>query len=445
MRRLVAVAFWSIIAAAFIGPGTVTTCAKAGAGFGYRLLWALTFSTVATLVLQEASGRLTVTSGRSLGEALRHTYRGGAGGAAVLLLVLGAIVVGCAAYEAGNVLGAVAGLGLATGVPPLALTLACGLAAGVLLWLGSPRGVALGLSGLVALMGVAFLVTALLLRPPLGAVLGGAVWPALPAGSGLLVLGLVGTTVVPYNLFLGSGLARGQVLGEMRFGLGVAVVLGGLISMGVMVVGAAVAGPFGFEAVGQVLAGRLGGWAAVLFASGLAAAGLSSAITAPLAAALTAAGLFGGDGEAGRWGARSWRYRSVWGAVLATGIGFAAAGVSPIPAILLAQAFNGVLLPFVAVFLLLAVNDRRLMAAADLNGAFANAVTVVVVLVSVVLGLSSLARAAAGALGLPPLSQGRLLAGAALAALALALPIARTLRRRRRPPAPGGGAPPAAR
>jgi manganese transport protein len=222
------------------------------------------------------------------------------------------------------------------------------------------------------------------------------------------------------------------------------VILGGLISMGVVTVGAAVAGPFGFEAVAQVLAGRLGGWAAVLFASGLAAAGLSSAITAPLAAALTARSLFGGDGEAGRWGGRSWRYRGVWGAVLATGIGFAAAGVAPIPAILLAQAFNGVLLPFVAVFLLLAVNDRRLMAEADLNGPFANAVTVVVVLVSVVLGLSGLARAAAGALGLPPPSQGWLLAGAALAALALALPIARTLRRRRRPPAPGGGAPPPA-
>ena len=43
--------------------------------------------------------------------------------------------------------------------------------------------------------------------------------PRLPAGSGLLVLGLVGTTVVPYNLFLGSGLARGQQLGELRFGL----------------------------------------------------------------------------------------------------------------------------------------------------------------------------------------------------------------------------------
>ena len=54
MRRLAAILFWSIIAAAFIGPGTVTTAASAGAAFELRLLWALVFSTVACLVLQEA-------------------------------------------------------------------------------------------------------------------------------------------------------------------------------------------------------------------------------------------------------------------------------------------------------------------------------------------------------------------------------------------------------
>ncbi len=100
------------------------------------------------------------------------------------------------------------------------------------------------LSATVAVMGVAFLATVILLRPPLDTVLQGSFLPTLPAGAGLLVLGLVGTTVVPYNLFLGSGIAAGQTLRELRFGLSVAVVLGGIISMGVLVVGAAVEGPF---------------------------------------------------------------------------------------------------------------------------------------------------------------------------------------------------------
>ena len=39
--------------AAFIGPGTVTTASKAGAEYGFALMWALLFSVLATLVLQE--------------------------------------------------------------------------------------------------------------------------------------------------------------------------------------------------------------------------------------------------------------------------------------------------------------------------------------------------------------------------------------------------------
>jgi len=64
---LLPVLFWSVISAAFIGPGTVTTAASAGSGFGTQLLWALTFSTLACIILQEAAARLTIVSGKSLG------------------------------------------------------------------------------------------------------------------------------------------------------------------------------------------------------------------------------------------------------------------------------------------------------------------------------------------------------------------------------------------
>ena len=297
MRRLLSVLLWSVIAAAFLGPGTVTTAASAGAGYGLALLWALVFSTVATLVLQEASARLAVVSGRDLAAALRQRSRtasGGVGarGVLVLVLVVGAVVVGCAAYEAGNILGGVAGLALAVELPAPLLTLAVVAVAALLLAFGNPRTVARLLAATVAVMGVAFLATAARLAPDGGALVAGSLVPALPAGSSLLVLGLVGTTVVPYNLFLGSGVAAGQTLPELRFGLTVAVGLGGLISMGVLVVGTAVDGPFSFAALSAVLTARLGPWAALLFAAGLAAAGLSSAVTAPLAAAITARGLF---------------------------------------------------------------------------------------------------------------------------------------------------------
>jgi Mn2+/Fe2+ NRAMP family transporter len=442
VKRLWSILFWSVISAAFIGPGTVTTAASAGAGYGFALLWALVFSTVACLVLQEAGARLTVVSGRNLGQALRMQYRHGFSGVAVLVLVLGAIVLGCAAYEAGNILGGAAGAALGTSLSTRALTLIIGVAAALALWVGRTAVLARLLGLLVAVMGVAFLVTAWRLVPePIG-LIRGAFIPTIPGGAGLLVLGLVGTTVVPYNLFLGSGLARGQQLREVRFGLTIAVVLGGVVSMGIVVVGTAVEGAFSFEALTRVLSERLGAGARHFFAAGLCAAGVSSAITAPLAAAITARSLFSSDVSAradgiersDAWGDRGWKFRCVWSGVLAVGVIFGLADVKPIPAIIVAQALNGVLLPLVAVFLLLCVNDRRLMKGDGLNGAVANGILGAVVAVAVMLGVNNVAKALVATFGLEPPGEGRLLFWSASLALAGALPVwRRALRLRKKP------------
>jgi len=427
MRRLASVLLWSVIAAAFIGPGTVATAASAGASHGLALLWTLVFSTVACLVLQEASGRLTVVSGQTLGQALRSRYSHGLQGGLVMLLVLGAILLGCAAYEAGNILGGAAGAVLATGWPTRLLVLISGGVAAFLLWFQAPKTVARLLSVVVAVMGVAFLATAWRLGPALGDVVRGSLVPSLPRGSGVLALGLVGTTVVPYNLFLGSGLARGQRLGDLRLGLAVAVGLGGAISMGVLVVGTAVDGAFSFESLATVLAQSLGGWASTFFAVGLLGAGLSSAITAPLAAAITARDLMSRGDDDDRWGVRSWRYRGVWLAVLVTGLAFGISDVRPIPAIVLAQALNGLLLPMVAFFLLVAVNDKKLMAERT-NGSIVNVLMGLVVLVSLLLGIVAIWRAAARVIGSPPPAPFEILLATGVVALLLAVPATRALR-----------------
>ncbi|MCG6925998.1 MAG: Nramp family divalent metal transporter [Acidobacteria bacterium] len=429
MKRLAQVLFWSVISAAFIGPGTVTTAASAGARHGLDLLWALVFSTLACLVLQEASARLTVVSGRDLGEAIRERFSRGALGVVVPIFVLAAVVVGCAAYEAGNLLGGVAGAVLATGLSKTALTLVAGVVAFTLLWLGTTHTVPRVLGGVVAFMGVAFLLTAMRLGPEPSALVRGSLLPRLPPGSPLLVMGLIGTTVVPYNLFLGSGIARGQKLGELRFGLCVAVVLGGVISMGVLVVGTAVDPPLAFAALGQALRARLGEWAESLFAYGLLAAGLSSAITAPLAAGVAARSLL--PRTPGR-PESPWRYRGSWLFVLLTGVGFGLAEVQPVPAIILAQVLNGVLLPFVAAFLLLLVNDVGLMGEKGLNGPASNLAMSLVVVVTVLLGALNVSRAVASAGGLAPPTESRLLLSAAGLVLVLAWPMGRAVRARRR-------------
>jgi Mn2+/Fe2+ NRAMP family transporter len=397
MRRLSIVLFWSVLAAAFIGPGTVTTAATAGSRFGLGLLWTLGFSVVACVVLQEAAARVTVVSGMDLGQAIRARFHGRAGGWPILALVLGTIVLGCAAYQAGNILGAVAGASLGLPFPPAVWTLAVGLSAFAVLWLAASRTVARALGVVVAVMGMAFFSAAFVLRPGPMEIARGLIVPSLPEGSALLVVGLIGTTVVPYNLFLGSGLARGQSLRDIRFGIGVAVVLGGLISMAVVVVGTAVDGPFTYRALADALAERLGAWASGLLALGLFAAGLSSAVTAPLAAALTARGLLSGD-RGDLWDERSARFRSVWVGVLLTGVVFGLIDLRPVPAILAAQALNGILLPCVAIFLMIVVNDRAVMGTDGVNGRGGNVAMALTLTVTLVLGISALYRAVSAAL-----------------------------------------------
>jgi manganese transport protein len=387
MKRLLNILFWSVIAAAFIGPGTVTTAARAGSDFGFALAWALLFSVVACLVLQEAAGRLTVVTGRELGEAIRSRF-----GGLVPALVAGGIILGCAAYEAGNLLGGVAGLRLIFDVPPFVLTLAMAAAAALLLATGNTRWIARCLGGLVAFMGLAFVVTAVRLGPDVFDLVTGLVVPRIPAGSTILVLGLVGTTVVPYNLFLGSALARDSDLTEMRWGLGVAVIGGGVISLGVLVAGTALGGGLEYAQLASVLDLRLGSGAGASLALGLFAAGFTSAITAPLAAALAARSLLARADDP-RWGVNSYRFTAVWAGVLAFGVAFGIADVRPVPVIILAQAFNGLLLPLAAVFLWTTMNDRQLLGEIGVNSAAQNVVMGAVVLACVMLGLRGLLAA----------------------------------------------------
>ncbi len=381
---------WSIIPAAFIGPGTVTTCARAGADFGTALLWALTFSVLATMVLQEAAARITIASGKTLGQVVAARF--GQGPARWLRVALfGAVALGCTAYQAGNLLGAVAGFQLISSVPTAWWLLLIGTLATALLWSGSTRLLTSVLAVVVFFMGIAFVVAGVQAPVTLTEVLKGAFVPTIPSGGALLVIGLVGTTVVPYNLFLGSGLGRGQQMAEMRMGLLAAIAIGGFISACILLTGLQIEGAFSFEGLGATLEARLGSGTSKLFALGLMAAGLSSAITAPFAAAITGQTLLGDAADG--WKTTGRHFRTTWLVVLGAGWLFALTGVKPIPAIVAAQAANGFLLPFVAVFLWVVVNDRRLMPPAYRNGWKANVLMGVVVAVVTLLGAYNIWKA----------------------------------------------------
>jgi manganese transport protein len=393
-KRILNILFWSVVSAAFIGPGTITTAAKSGASFGTELLWALLFSTLACLLLQEAAARLTIVSGKNLGQAIVHQFEKSKYRLVVLLLVLGAIVLGAAAYEMGNLLGAVAGFRLIFDIPPYILVLIIGAVAAVILNIPSLKIISTIMGFAVVLMGAGFLIVAILVKPGLLEILKGAFIPRVPSSSqeGILILGLIGTTIVPYNLFLGSGISsRNQSVGDMRFGLTTAVLLGGLFSIAVLIVGASVKAEFSFEELALALQQKMGMAGKYLLGFGLFAAGFTSAVTAPLAAAITLKSLFG-NRTPEKWRTNSIYFKLGWMIVLLIGVGFAIGNVKPIPAIILAQALNGFLLPFVSIFLFIVINNKAITNNRT-NPYYLNLLMIIVIFFTLILGLNSAGKA----------------------------------------------------
>ena len=88
----------ALVAAGFIGPGTVTTCTVSGANYGYTMLWCLLFATVATIIFQEMASRVGIVSGKGLGENIRTRISNPALKWLAVAIVIVAIFVGNIAY-----------------------------------------------------------------------------------------------------------------------------------------------------------------------------------------------------------------------------------------------------------------------------------------------------------------------------------------------------------
>jgi len=379
----------TLIAAAFIGPGTLTTCTMAGVQSGYKLLWALGFAMVAATVLQEMSARLGLITGVGLGDSLRTISRSKLARVLTTVLVVSAIGIGNAAYESGNIAGTTLGAELVFG-PWSWWPLVVGLAAGLLLLLGNYQWIERILVALVVLMACCFLLTAIVISPNVLEIVRGFVPSSFGTDDLLLAVALVGTTVVPYNLFLHASVISKKHHGAadlraVRTENLIAILLGGFISI-LIVITAAGSG----EAVGTVTnAGELavqlepvlGAFAKYAIGGGLLAAGLSSTLTAPLATGYALRGMLGWSGTE-----RSVAFRSVVAAILLAGVVVAMLNIKLLTIIKFAQVTNAVLLPIIAGFLLWVCNSQQLLGKYT-NSMSRNIVACAVVLICIFLSL----------------------------------------------------------
>lgn len=360
-----------LVAAAFIGPGTVTVCTIAGVNFGYSLLWAMTLAIITTVVFQSMSARLGLISQKGLSETIREEIKNPIFKVFSLILILSAIVIGNAAYEAGNISGGVLGLETIIGNPSLAigsvsinmLSLIIGAIAFTLLYIGNYKVLERVLVGLVILMSLAFIITAILTKPDLTEVFKGALIPKFPKDSILTIIGLVGTTVPPYNLFLHAALVKEKWHSEsdlkyVRKDTIIAVIFGGIVSMCIIMAGASIQSTEVANAsdLAKGLEPLFGNYAKYFLSIGLFSAGITSAITAPLAAAFVASGCLG-------WKAnlKSKKFRAVWIIILLLGVLFSSLGIKPIEIIKFAQVANGILLPVIAGFLIWIMNKSSIL------------------------------------------------------------------------------------
>ncbi|UCC41350.1 MAG: Nramp family divalent metal transporter [Candidatus Aminicenantes bacterium] len=354
-----------LVTAAFIGPGTVTSCSLAGAHFGYSLIFALVFATITTLILQAMTGRLSLGSNRDLAQSLREFPQNRLTKTLFAVLILSSITFGCAVYEAGNIIGGSLGLEMITSIPQKIWVALISILAIFILSRGKYKLVEKFLIFLVFLMSISFLTTLVIVKPNLGLIFKGFI-PSFPKNSLYLILALVGTTVVPYNLFLHSSAVRQKWtsiahLKDVKKDLLVSITLGGIISVSIVVTSAVAFYEKGMMLEqGAQLAHQLkplfGPLTNLLFGLGFFAAGMSSALTAPYAAAFASSGVLGWKG-----GHDSKGFKGVWFGIIFIGFIVSCFNLKPLSVIIFAQAANGLILPIASIFLLVVLNNREKM------------------------------------------------------------------------------------
>ena len=357
-----------LVAAAFIGPGTVTTASIAGANFGFVLMWALLLSIIVTFVLQEMSSRLGIVSGLGLSEALRSSINNHFLKAFLMILIVSALGIGNAAFEVGNITGAAIGLSQISSLSISSSVLIVGILVIILLGTRIFKILEQILTVLVVIMSLLFLLTMITIEIDYSKLLRGLFTPTLAASSLLTIMALIGTTVVPYNLFLHADASKRkwkdqevtQALNNSRADTAISIGLGGLITLAIMSTSAVAFFGSSMEISSENLARQLepilGSYSSYIFNFGLFVAGITSAVSAPLAASIAVTEALGWKNDPS-----SFRFKLVWIIILLIGLFFAYFGTKPLQAILFAQATNALLLPFLALFLFYVVNNSRLM------------------------------------------------------------------------------------
>ncbi len=294
-----------LVTVGFIDPGNWASNMAAGSEFGYALLWVVTLSTLMLIVLQHNAAHLGIVTGDCLAEATtKHLPR------ILSRFLLATAWLATVATALAEILGAAIALQMLFALP---LKIGCILVATVslvLLATNSYQHIERWIIGFVSLIGLAFLAELALVKVGWPQAAQGWVMPSLPTGSGPIVMSVLGAVVMPHNLFLHSEViqsqhfeGRGEAVMQERLKYEFAdtllsMIVGWAINSAMVILAATT---FFQQSIvvddlavaADTLSPILGPGARLIFALALLFAGLSSSITAGMAAGTISAGAFG--------------------------------------------------------------------------------------------------------------------------------------------------------
>src|SRR5215470_9164557 len=372
----------TLLLLAVIGPGFITanvdndaggiyTYSFAGAQFGYSLLWTIIPMTLALIVVQEMSARMGAVTGKGLSDLIREEY--GLRITFVMMLLL-------VATNFTNVMAEFAGVASSMELFHVSKFISVPIAAAVV-WFIVVKGNYKTVEKVFLVASffyIAYIIAGVLSRPNWTEAALGTVKP--PTETALkqhdyvnMVTGIIGATIAPWmQFYLQASVVEKGVTMRRYAATRIDVMVGSIfapIVAGFIIIACAATlflsghGEIQSAADAARALGPLAGkYAFILFSAGLFNASLFAASILPLSTAYTVCeGLGFESGLDKKFGEAKVFY---WLYTILVGAGAAAILWPGFPLLkipVLSQVYNGILLPFVLVFMLLLVNKRRLM------------------------------------------------------------------------------------
>jgi len=347
--------------------GGITTYSLAGAQFGYSLLWTLIPVTVALVVVQEMCARMGVVTGKGLADLIREQY-----GVKVTFYLMVTLLFANLANTVAEFAGVAAALEI-FGVSKYVSIPASGLFVWWLIVYGTYSRVE-KVFLVACVFYVAYLISGFMARPPWGEVLVRMVVPEFHWRSDYVVMliGVVGTTIAPWMQFYlqAAVVDKGVRLADYRYtryDVIVGCVGAVVVAMFIMVACAATLHEQHLpiqtaQDAALALAPLAGKYCAGLFAFGLFNASLFAASVLPLSTAYYVCEGFGWEAGIDKKFREAPQFFGLYTALIVLGGLFILLPRFPLLAVMyLSQVLNGILLPFVLIFILLLVNRRDLM------------------------------------------------------------------------------------